>query len=172
MGIEDLIRNKNTFDRLNTQLNDISQYEKYSNYDPSSFNLGLSQLEAEALGVKGGEGLYNLLKDDIEGTSGTNTIDNLLKTAQADKNQLVSRNEQSQLARLQSLAQLANDYGSANSGINFRNEYTNADLAGKQNATSALDMENFKNLVQGAEKNFRADAKASNITGQGYGTVS
>lgn len=193
-------------------------------------DLNLSQLEAEALGIKGGEGLYNLLKDDIEGTSGivrneeefkklekqrndisnqynslsniaklhtdkgkslkqqldslnnqistmnigtsktsgTATIDNLLKTAQADKNQLVSRNEQSQLARLQSLAQLANDYGSANSGINFRNQYTNADLAGKQNATSALDMENFKNLVQGAERGFRNDAASSNITGQGW----
>ena len=101
-------------------------------------------------------------------TSGTATIDNLLKTAQADKNQLISRNEQSQLARLQSLAQLANDYGSANSGVNFRNQYTNADLAGKQNATSALDMENFKNLVQGAERGFRNDAASSNITGQGW----
>lgn len=174
--INSLVNANNTY-AANKQIvdkyqSDYDKYSKFANYDPSSFNLGLSQLEAEALGIKGGEGLYNLLKDDIKGTSGTNTVDNLLKTVQADKNQLVSRNEQSQLARLQSLAQLANDYGSANSGINFRNQYTNADLAGKQNATLALDMENFKNLVQGAERGFRNDAEASNIVGQGYGTGS
>lgn len=133
-------------------------------FDPNAFNLGLSQLEAQALGVQGGEGLYNLLKDQ--------GVDALLKTASADKNKLVSENEQAQLARLQSIAELAKGYGTTGSGIDYRNQFTNRDLAGTQNATSALDMENFKNLLQGAEKDFRTDASSSNIVGQGYGTGS
>lgn len=148
----------------NQVINQATPYLQYRNYDPNALNLNLSQLEAEALGVQGGEGLYNLLQSQ--------GIDGLLKTATADKNKLISQDEQSQLSRLQSLAELAKGYGSADSGIDFRNQYTNRDIAGTQNATSALDMDNFRNLLQGAERDFRTDAAGSNIVGQGYGTGS
>lgn len=151
-------------------MNRVNEIGQYADFNPNAFNMQLSQLEAEALGVQGGEGLYNLLKDSIHGTQGSNTIENLLKTAQADKNQLISRDEQSQLARLQSIAELADDYGSANSNANYVNPFSNRDVAGTQNATSALDMNNLRNLMQGAERTFRNDANSSNITGVGQGS--
>lgn len=150
-----------TMTQVQPQYDALSQY---ASFDPNALNLELSQLESEALGVQGGEGLYNLLKDQ--------GVEGLLKTAAYDKNKLVSGDEQSQLNRLQSIAQLASDYGVKGSGLDFKNQFTNRDIAGQQNATSALDMDNFKNLLQGSERNFRTDAAGSNIAGQGYGTGS
>lgn len=140
----------------------VYNYQPYSEFDPNSMNLGLSALESEMLGIKGGEGLYNLL-------SQKGGIDNLIKTAKADKNKLISKNEQSQLSRLQSIAELANDYGSKNSGIDFNNKYTNAKLAGTQSALSALDMNNLQNKLQSSEKEFRDFADSRTETGVGVG---
>lgn len=138
-----------------------AQYADFKNYDPETLNFNLSQLEAEALGVQGGEGLYNLIKE--------RGIEGLLQTAKADEKQLISRDEQSQLARLQKLAELATDYGSADSGIDFRNQFTDRDLAGKQTALSALDTTGFRDALFGAEKNFQDRARGANITGAGTG---
>lgn len=157
-------RVKNEYNAINADLPVMGALTQYKDYDPNSLNLELSQLESEALGIQGGEGLYNLLKD--------RGVEGLLKTAAYDKNKLVSEDEQSQLARLQSIAQLASDYGVKGSGLDFRNQFSERDLAGQQNATSALDTENFKNLMQGAERDFRTNAAASNIVGSGYGTGS
>ena len=140
------------------------EFADFKDYDPKTLNFNLSQLEAEALGVQGGEGLYNLIKD--------RGIDGLLQTAEADKNQLISRDEQSQLARLQKLAELATDYGTGNSGIDFRNQFTNKDLAGQQTALSALDTEGFRDALFGAEKNFQDFAKGANIRGKGTAQTS
>lgn len=153
--------NVNSLKNVESQLNSLSQY---ANYDPNALNIGLSQLEAESLGVQGGEGLYNILKEQ--------GVEGLIKTAASDRNKLVSTDEQSQLARLQSIAQLAQDYGVEGSGVNVVNQYGNRDLAGQQTALSALDMDNFRNKLQGAEKAFRTDAASSNITGTGTGSGS
>lgn len=159
----DYKNDKQKFEQMQPQLEELS---KFANYDPNALNVGLSQLEAESLGIKGGEGLYNLLNDPNIG------IDGLFKTTKADRNQLVSTDEQSQLARLESLAKLAKDYGVKGSGINLVNQYNDRDAAGQQNATSALDMDNFERMLQGGERSFRNDAEASNIVGSGYGTGS
>jgi hypothetical protein len=134
----------------------------FNKFDPNSMNIGLSALEAEMLGIKGGEGLYNQL-------SQKDGIDNIIKTAKADKNKLISKDEQSQLSRLQSIAELANDYGSVDSGIDFNNKYTNKKLAGTQNALSALDLGNLQNKLQSSEKEFRDFADARTETGVGVG---
>ena len=136
--------------------------DDYRNFNPNSLNLGLSQFEAAMLGIQGGEGLYNILSQE-------DGIDNLIKTAQANKERLISQDEQSQLARLQSIAELANDYGSADSGIDFRNQYINRDLAGTQSALDALDMDHLRNALQGAEKQFRDNASGTSLTGYGRG---
>lgn len=148
----------------NQDLAKMEELQQYKDYDPSSLNVGLSQLESETLGVQGGEGLYNILKEQ--------GVDGLIKTAKYDKNKLVSSDEQSQLARLQSMAQLAKDYGTSGSGLDFANKFSDRDLAGQQNATSALDIDNFRNVLQGAEKGFRTDAADSTITGTGTGAGS
>lgn len=156
---------KNEYNSLMSDLPKMSAFDpNIKNYDPNALNVNLSQLESEALGIQGGEGLYDILNKQ--------GVDGLFKTATADKNKLVSKDEQAQLARLQSLAELAKGYGSEGSGIDYRNQFTDKDLAGTQNATSALDMDNFKNLLQGAERDFRTDAAGSNVVGQGYGTGS
>lgn len=154
-------QSKETLASLEPKMAELSQY---ASYDPSSLDVNLSQLEAESLGVQGGEGLYNILKEQ--------GVDGLIKTAAYDKNKLISSDEQSQLGRLQSIAQLAKDYGVQGSGVNVVNPYGDRDLAGQQTALSALDMDNFKKQLQGAERNFRTDAAASNIAGSGYGTGS
>ncbi len=140
------------------------ELSQFANFDPNALDVNLSQLEAETLGVQGGEGLYNILKEQ--------GVEGLIKTAAYDKNKLVSTDEQSQLARLQSIAEMAKDYGVSGSGVNVVNPYGDRDLAGQQTALSALDMENFKRQLQGAEKGFRTDAAASNISGVGSGTGS
>lgn len=156
--MQSALNKKNT---LQQQMNTIDAGSNLAKFDPNNMNLGLSQLEAEMLGIKGGEGLYNIIKNQ--------GVDGLIATAKADNNQLISRDEQNQLARLQSIAELANDYGSKGSGINFANQFTDRDAAGEQNALSALDMDNFTNLLQGGEKQFRDYAKGANITGKGTG---
>lgn len=149
-----------TLTKQQSQLDSIrNQYGDLTKFNPDNMNLNLSQLEAEMLGIKGGEGLYNILKNG--------GIDNLIKTAQSNREQLISQDEQSQLARLQSIAELANDYGSVDSGINFRNDYVNRDLAGTQSALDALDLNNFRDVMQAAEKNFQNKAKSTTLTGTG-----
>lgn len=155
---------KNQMKQTDAGLAALQPLQEFRSYDPNSLDVGLSQLEAEALGVQGGEGLYNILKEQ--------GVEGLIKTTAADKNKLVSTDEQAQLARLQNIAQLAKDYGVSGSGVNIVNPFGNRDIAGTQDATSALDLENFKRQLQGAEKGFRTDAAASNITGSGYGTGS
>lgn len=147
------------FEQMSPQFEQLSQFK---DYDPNALDLKLSQLEAEALGVQGGEGLYNLIKNGGD-------INELIKTKAANRDQLVSTDEQSQLARLESIAKLAKDYGVKGSGVNFTNQFSDRDAAGKQNATSALDTDNFARMMQGAERTFRDDAKGSNIVGSGYG---
>lgn len=145
----------------NKNLTDAQKAMQNTNSALKEGSIGLSQLEAEMLGIKGGEGLYNLL--DKYG------VEELFKTAQADKNKLISRDEQNQLARLQGIAELAEDYGSQGSGINFRNQYTDRDVAGTQNALSALDMDNFTKLLQGAESDFRKTMEGKDVVGYGKG---
>jgi hypothetical protein len=142
----------------------LQELTEFRNYDPNALGMELSQLEAESLGIQGGEGLYNLIKEQ--------GIEGLLKTKAADRQQLVSQQEQSQLARLQSLAELAKDYGVQGSGVNVVNPYAEKDLAGQQTALSALDTENFKRQMQGAERAFRTDAAGNVITGTGTGAGS
>jgi hypothetical protein len=155
---------KNEMNTVDQGLTALQPLQEFRNYDPNALDVKLSQLEAESLGVQGGEGLYNILKEQ--------GVEGLIKTAAYDKNKLIGTDEQAQLARLQSMAELAKDYGVAGSGVNVVNQFGDRDLAGQQNATSALDIDNFKRLMQGAERTFRTDAAASNISGTGTGSGS
>lgn len=162
--INNVINLKETYKKANEGIAALEPLKEFKNYDPEALNMKLSQLEAESLGIQGGEGLYNLIKDQ--------GIEGLLKTKAADRQQLVSQQEQSQLARLQSLAELAKDYGVEGSGVNVVNPFQDRSLAGKQTALSALDVDNFKRLMQGAERTFRTDAAGNIVSGTGTGTGS
>lgn len=121
----------------------------------------LSDAEAAMLGVSSGEGLYNLIKDA--------GIENVIKTKAADKEKLISKSEQSQLAKLQNLAQMANDYGVQGTDLGFRNQYQDATKAGTQTAFDAMDAESLRRALNDAEIGFRESAARTNATGTGVG---
>lgn len=121
----------------------------------------LSDAEAAMLGVSSGEGLYNLIKDA--------GIENVIKTKAADKEKLISKSEQSQLAKLQNLAQMANDYGVQGSDLSFRNQYQDAAKAGTQTAFDAMDAESLRRALNEAETGFRESAARTNAVGTGIG---
>jgi hypothetical protein len=110
-------------------------------------NLGTQ--EAGILGIKSGEGLYNL-------------GENAIKTAVSDKERLVSRDEQ---ARQFALAQLAGLDTSRMLDTNVK--YSDLAKAGTQTAADALDLAGTRAALNEAEKNFREQAMSQNIVGTG-----
>lgn len=110
-------------------------------------NLGTQ--EAGILGIKSGEGLYNL-------------GENAIKTAVSDKERLVSRDEQ---ARQFALAQLAGLDTSRMLDTNVK--YSDMAKAGTQTAADALDLAGTRAALNEAEKNFREQAMSQNIVGSG-----
>lgn len=124
-------------------------------------NVKLSDVEAAILGVESGEGLYNTIRD--LGSQG------VIKTAKADRDALVSKAEQGQLAELQRLAQMNQDYGVQGSGLDFRSAFQDANKAGTQTAFDALDSENLRRVLNEAEGGFRESAAKSTAQGTGVG---
>lgn len=122
----------------------------------------LSEQESQILGVQSGEGLYNILKEMKP--------EEFIKSTKADKSKLVSKQEQQQLAKLQALAEMSKDYGVAGSGIDFRNIYGDEALAGTQTALDAMNPDDVRKILSGAEKDFRSYAKGADIVGKGKGT--
>lgn len=108
----------------------------------------LSPEEAATLGVSSGEGLYNL---------GAGTIG----TKAAEKDRLISKNEQARQAALASLA------GLDQSNLLSKNVlYGDASKAGTQKASDALDLVKTRQLLNEAEQGFRDNADRT-ITGTG-----
>jgi hypothetical protein len=141
-----------TEERLKSVVDNWEQLPEYyreiirkSAKGPVNFNT----LEAASLGINSGEGLYNLGADAI-------------KSGIADKQRLISKNEQARQAALASLAGL----DQANQ-LSTNLLYNNADLAGTQTALDALDLEATRAGLNAAEKNFQDFASKSNITGTG-----
>ncbi len=112
--------------------------------------MNLSQQEADILGIKAGEGLYNL------------TPEELIKTNVAEKERLISKNE---LSRQLALSQLA--------GTDVSNQlqkdmlYSDLSKAGTQTAEDALDKAGIRDVLNAQEKAFREQAAGQNIVGEG-----
>lgn len=121
--------------------------EVLRNNPAGAVNLG-SQ-EAGILGIKSGEGLYNL-------------GENAIKTAVSDEERLISRDEQ---ARQFALAQLAGLDTSRMLDTNVK--YSDLAKAGTQTAADALDLAGTRAALNEAEKNFREQAMSQNIVGSG-----
>lgn len=127
---------------INKQLADLG-----SRFNPNAVTL--NSAEAGILGVGAGEGLYNM---------GTDAI----KTAIADKERLISKDEQ---LRQSVLSQLA---GLDQSQILDRGlRYSNAEKAGTQDALDALDTAGLRSALNEAEGDFQTYAEGANITGSG-----
>jgi len=122
------------------------------NYNPNA--VAFNPFEAAVLGVNSGEGLYNL---------GENTI----ATSLANKDKLISRDEQ---LRQSTLAQLAGLDKSSRLDTNLK--YDKADLAGTQNSMDALDVAGTRNNINRANENFANAAERANLKGEGKKKVS
>ena len=92
------------------------------------------------------------------------------KSGNLTRDQLVTLEQQGQLAELQRLNELSQDYGTQDSGLDYRNQYTDSAKAGQQTAFDALNLDKFGNYLTEAEQNFRKDA-AKDITGVGKGSA-
>ena len=114
----------------------------------------LSPEEAAILGVSAGEGLYNIRPEDI-------------RTAQAERARLITKDE---LSRQLALAQLA--------GTDISNQlqkdllYSNLEKAGTQDLTKSLDTEALRKLLNESQAGFKTAAEAANLTGTGEKKVS
>lgn len=110
--------------------------------------------EAALLGLQSGQGLYNLGADAI-------------KTAQAEKDRLVSRNEVARQLALQQLAQLDQQ-----KRLDQNVAYGNLDRAGTQDTLDALDVAGTQAAIKEAEDLFQQSAEGANLTGSGQKKVS
>lgn len=110
--------------------------------------------EAALLGLQSGQGLYNLGADAI-------------KTAQAEKDRLVSRDEVARQLALQQLAQLDQQ-----KRLSQNVAYGDLNKAGTQDTLDALDVAGTQAAIKEAEDLFRQSAEGANITGSGQKKVS
>jgi hypothetical protein len=134
----------------------VANWDQLPNYykemlkDREKGAMNLSQQEADILGIKAGEGLYNL------------TPEELIKTNVAEKERLISKNE---LSRQLALSQLA--------GTDVSNQlqkdmlYSDLSKAGTQTAEDALDKAGIRDVLNAQEKAFREQAAGQNIVGEG-----
>lgn len=162
-------RQQEVEDYLGSQLGAGKDLAKYYTDILNSSNTGLDlgELEAETLGVQSGVGMYRLLSDP---QTRKQLISDLDRSGQLSKDQLVTLEQQGQLAELQRLNELSQAYGTQGSGLDYRNLYTDADKAGTQTAFDALGLDKFKDYLTEAEKGFRTDA-AKDVTGKGKGSA-
>lgn len=116
--------------------------------------LTINEMEQALLGVQSGEGFYNLGSD-------------LIKTNQAERDRLVSRDEQLRQATLAQLAGL-----DQSNLLNRTLRYEDASRAGTQSALDALNTQGIRNALDEAERNFRNTAAGTTLTGQGHKQVS
>ena len=127
---------------VDSQISDLQQ-----SYNPNAVNF--NSAEAAILGLNNGEGLYNLGADAI-------------KVGQADRERLISKDEQARQAALASLGALDNQ-GLLDTNL----KYKDASKAGTQSALDALDLTGTRAGLNEAEKNFQNYAQGADLTGYG-----
>jgi len=111
--------------------------------------LNLTPEEMAILGVSSGEGLYNLGQDAIA-------------QAKAERDRLVTRDEQARLFALSQLAGLDLDKALKSDVL-----YNDLDKAGTQTLNSSLDTQKIRDVLNAEEQAFREMAQGANITGFG-----
>ena len=116
----------------------------------------LSPLAMALLGTGENAQLFNLIKDE-------ESLNNLIKSREYERDRLIGKGEQANLARLEALSKLANT-----PGMEYINKYFDAKRAGTLTASDALDRENVANKLNEAMEQFRTDSQ-KDITTTGWG---
>ena len=158
------IRNQfaSKLNELNTGISSIQNTQEYKDYQQkldqaNKMNLSqwiLSPEEAAVLGVSAGEGLYNIRPEDI-------------RTVQAERGRLISKDE---LSRQLALAELAGTDVSQQLQKDLL--YGDLEKAGTQDLTKSLDVEAFRRLLNEAQQGFKTAAEQATLTGTGAKKVS
>jgi hypothetical protein len=115
----------------------------------------LSPLAMALLGVGQNTQLFNSIKDE-------ESLNNLIKSREYERDRLIGKGEQANLARLEALSKLANS-----PGMEYTNKYFDAKRAGTLTASDSLDRENVANKLNEAMAQFKTDAN-KDVTAQGY----
>lgn len=128
----------------------LPDYFKQILKDREKGAMALSEQEAGLLGIKAGQGLYNL------------TPEELVQTNIAERARLISKDELSRQLALQQLA-----------GTDVSRElqkdllYTDLEKAGTQTAEDAINRKAVQDTLAAQEKAFREQAAGQNIVGEG-----
>lgn len=152
--VDDLTGQVNSLDAQINQAISSPEYQSYQQQlrQAQAMNMNqwvLSPEEAAILGVRAGEGLYNIRPEDI-------------RTAQAERARLITKDE---LSRQLALAQLAEQDVARQLQKDLL--YTDLEKAGTQDLRSSLDTESFRRLLDETEQQFRKQAESANIIGEG-----
>lgn len=115
----------------------------------------LSATEASILGIKSGEGIYNL------------TGDQLVKLNQLRDERLISKNER---ARLEALVKLAELDKQKQLQTEFFQKYKDESLAGTQSAMDIINTQAIRDVINAEEQKFIEQANKL-ITGSGEGSA-
>lgn len=152
--VDDVIAN---WDKLPAHFREI-----FSNPDGT---VNLSAIEANILGVRSGEGVYNLKGSDLFAEQGQEGY------IDPEAARLISQTESSNLQRLQALSNLAQTQQKLYDieGSRFGSEYY--DQAGTQSALDALNTQRVRDQLAKAEQEFR-DYAGQDVTGYGKGQAS
>lgn len=130
--------------------NQLPEYFKQILKDREKGALTFTEQEAGLLGIKAGQGLYNL------------TPEELVQTNIAERARLISKDELSRQLALQQLA-----------GTDVSRElqkdllYTDLEKAGTQTAEDAINRKSVQDILAAQEKAFREQAAGQNIVGTG-----
>ena len=116
----------------------------------------LSPLAMALLGVGQNTQLFNSIKDE-------ESLNNLIKSREYERDRLIGKGEQANLARLEALSKLANT-----PGMEYTNKYFDAKRAGTLTASDALDRENVANKLNEVMDQFRTDSQ-KDVTTTGWG---
>jgi hypothetical protein len=148
---------KDELGQLKSQFSSLSENRKEIEklLKTGTSGVSLSPEEAAILGISSGEGLYNVRPDDI-------------RTTQAERERLITKDELSRQLALQQLAgldvskQLQKDLPIA----------TDLERAGTQDLASSLDVDSFRRLLDESQAGFKTAAESANLTGSGQKKVS
>lgn len=153
--LEELTGTETRIGQARTQGQELADYFKSVFASSQNKPVDISATEAAILGIKAGEGLYNLTPDQI------------VQVNQLRDEQLISKNER---ARLEALVNLANLDKQRQLKTEYFQKYADAEKAGTQSVFDVLNTQAIRDALNAEEERFIEDANRT-ITGYGSGSA-
>lgn len=141
-------------DNIEAEWNTLPEYYKDIIRNSSDGPIDFNDMEMAVLGIRQGDGFYNL-------------GENAIKTGVRDNEKLITRDQQLRQAALAELASLDRQ-----NLLNDNLMYADASKAGTQNIFDSLDTGGTRDALTEAEKQFRQEALNTMLVGRGSKKVS